>query len=66
MQLNPVTAKLIQLLDDDTMMTGQQALTQIAEELNHPQPEAILAGGLDTLRQLRKKDIILGTVRSQP
>jgi hypothetical protein len=60
--LNPVTARLIQLLDDEHPVTGQQALQQIAQELNHPQPEAIVAGGLDTLRQLRKKDIVLGTV----
>jgi hypothetical protein len=62
MHLNPVTARLIQLLDDEgTDLTGRQALEQIAQELNHPQPEVIIAGGLDTLRQLRKKEIILGT-----
>ena len=62
MQLNPVTARLIQLLDDsDSNMTGRQALEQIATELNHPQPEVIISGGMDTLRQLRKKDIVLGT-----
>lgn len=62
MQLNPVTARLIQLLDNDEQpMSGEQALSQIAQELNHPQPEIILSGGEDTLRQLRKKDIVLGT-----
>ena len=62
MQLNPVKARLIQLLDDvDSDMTGRQALEQIAQELNHSQPEVIISGGLDTLRQLRKKDIVLGT-----
>jgi len=61
MQINPVTARLIQLLNEnDTSMTGRQALEQIAQELNHPQPEVIVTGGLDTLRQLRKKDIVLG------
>ena len=61
--LNPVTARLIQLLDsEEHKLTGLQALEQIAQELNHPQPEAIIAGGLDTLRQLRKKDIVLGTI----
>jgi hypothetical protein len=62
--LNPVTARLLQLLEDDAM-TGRQALEIISRELNHPQPEAIIAGGLDTLRQLRKKDVVLGTAVGQ-
>ncbi|TNF95197.1 MAG: DUF2063 domain-containing protein [Gammaproteobacteria bacterium] len=62
MQINPVTARLLNLLDDESNpMTGRQALQHIADELKHPQPESIIQGGLDTLRQLRKKDIIPGT-----
>jgi hypothetical protein len=62
MQLNPVTARLVQLLDDeDYHYSGRQALEQIVQELNHPQPDVIISGGMDTLRQLRKKDIVLGT-----
>jgi len=62
MQVNPVTARLFELLDNDNKdITGRQALEQIATELQHPQPEVIVNGGLDTLRLLRKKDIVLGT-----
>jgi len=60
-QINPVTARLIQLLDGEEPMTGRQALEQVTTEMNHPQPAVILEGGLDTLRQLRKKAIVLGT-----
>jgi len=60
-QVTPVTARLMQLLDGEVPMTGRQALEQVATEMNHPQPAVILEGGLDTLRQLRKKDIVLGT-----
>jgi len=64
MQINPVTARLFELLDDEDIgMTGRQALGQVAAELNHPQPEVIIQGGMDTLRQLRKKDIVLGTLK---
>lgn len=60
--LNPVTARLIQLLDDeDHPMTGRQALEQIAAEIGHADPQVIISGGLDTLRQLRKKQVVLGT-----
>lgn len=61
MHVNPVTARLFQLLDNgENELTGQQALEQVAQELGHKQPEVIIQGGLDTLRQLRKRDIILG------
>lgn len=61
-QVNPVTARLFQLLDDEERdLSGGQALEKIVQELHHPQPEVIIAGGMDTLRQLRAKDIILGT-----
>lgn len=66
MRLNPVTARLLQLLngdgdDEEGLLTGRQALEQVIEELNHPQPQVIMEAGLDTLRQFRKKDIVLGT-----
>ena len=65
-QVNSLTARLFELLDDEsTTMTGRQALEQVAGELNYPQPEVIIQGGLDTLRQLRKKDIVLGTDKGQ-
>lgn len=68
MQLNSVTARLLQLLDEsgneeEALLTGGQALEQVVAELDHPQPEVIMEGGLDTLRQFRKKDIILGTIK---
>ncbi len=59
-QVNPVTARLFQLLDDkERRLSGAQALEQVARELDHPQPEIIISGGMDTLRQLRAKDIVL-------
>lgn len=62
-QVNSVTARLFQLLDEqESAMNGCQALEQIAQELSHEQPEVIVQGGLDTLRQLRRRDIVLGTL----
>jgi hypothetical protein len=36
-------------------------LSRIADELQHPQPQQVVEGGLAILQQLRQLDIILGT-----
>ena len=61
MEINQLTARLLYLLSQDQALTGEQALTQIAAEMQHPQPEQIIEGGLALLKQLQDKEIILGT-----
>ncbi len=61
MEINQLTARLLYLLSEDEALSGAQALQQIAEEMAHPQPEQIMAGGASLLEQLRDKEIILGT-----
>ena len=61
MEINPVTARLIYLLDNDEAFSGQQALEQIAQEMNHPKPEVVINGGLSALQELQGCGIILGT-----
>lgn len=56
--LNPLSARLVQRLQQGE--TGRGALMNIAEELNHPQPEAILRGGLAILENLRVEQAIWG------
>ena len=61
MEVNAVTARLLFLLNEDTSMTGQAALEQIADELQHPSPQAVIDGGMQTLRELKERNIVLGT-----
>ncbi len=61
MEINPLTARLLYLLDEDEQLSGEQALRQIATEMQHPQPELVLRGGLQTLEQLRAAGVMLGT-----
>jgi hypothetical protein len=61
-ETNPVTARLLYLLSESEEMTGHEALQQIAVELQHPSPEQVVAGGLQTLEQLRASGVILGTL----
>ena len=64
MEINAVTARLLFLLNEDSNMTGQTALEQVATELQHPTPQAVIDGGLQTLRELKDRNIILGTSRT--
>jgi hypothetical protein len=61
MEANAVTARMLALLADEQKLTGKQVLQQIAVEIQHPQPDQVLASGLQTLERLRDLDIILGT-----
>ncbi len=60
MEINVVTARLLYLLNEDQSLTGRTALEQIANELQHPDTNAVINGGLDTLRELTQRNIILG------
>ncbi len=62
MEANAVTARLMELMQKKRS-TGRQLLARIARELKHPQPELVIAQGVQTLRGLRERDIILGTRR---
>ena len=61
MELNPVTARLINLLQEDETLSGRQAIETITTEMNHPNPEIVLKGGLDALHELQELGILLGT-----
>lgn len=63
MELNPVTARLINLIQNDDSMTGRQAVEQITQEMNHPDPHVVLDGGEEALMELQSHGIILGTSR---
>ncbi len=60
-EANPVTARLFQLLQDNESQNGQQILETIARELQHPDPQLVIDGGLQTLTRLHNLDIIAGT-----
>jgi hypothetical protein len=61
LEVNPVTARLLALILQGQGCSGRQLLEQIALELRHPEPEVVIAGGMEILRGLQDKDILLGT-----
>lgn len=64
LEINAVTARLLQLIEEQPGVSGRELLLQIAADLQHPQPEEIVAAGRDMLAGLRQRDIVLGTQRS--
>jgi hypothetical protein len=60
-EINVVTARLLELIADETIASGRAALVRVAAELNHPQPATVIAGGRTILEDLRARQLILGT-----
>ena len=60
-KLNVVSARLFELLDTRPELTGRAALEIIVGEMQHPQPEAVMAGGGEILEKWRELGVVLGT-----
>ncbi len=61
MVLNSVSARLIEKIMNNDKQTGQEILAAIANELNHPDPQVVINGGLGMMRDMHDKNILLGT-----
>ncbi len=62
---DPVTARIMELLQDETPRTGNQLLSQLAEEMQHPDPEEALHTGYRILLKLHHAGIIIGTRKAE-
>lgn len=60
MEINAVTARLLELLSKKEVNNGRAALVQIADELQYPNLEQVIIGGHQTLEGLRARHILLG------
>jgi hypothetical protein len=61
LEVNAVTARLLEILDQDTPGSGREALTRIAAELRHPSPDQVIARGAELMADLRRRQILVGT-----
>lgn len=65
MELNPVSARLLELIaTNDRQQSGRELLLTLAEEMNYPDADALLAHGLEAMEEMRRSEILLGTARS--
>lgn len=62
LEANAATAHLLQLAqaDGDTLKTGRQLLLQLAQDMQHPEPQQLLEFGVELLEKLLNLDIIAG------
>ena len=63
LEINAVVARLMELIEAEPDAGGRALLLRIADEMQHPQPEQVVAGGAAMFSQLRDRDIVLGTRR---
>jgi hypothetical protein len=60
-EINSITARLLQLIAAGAAQSGFELLQQIASELNHRQPDILIRHGLQLLNDLKARGIVLGT-----
>jgi hypothetical protein len=60
LEANPVTARFLELCEGNGERLGRDLLLQIAQELQHPDPNLVVNAGTEILAQLRQLDIIYG------
>ncbi len=67
MEINSVSMHLLNKLiinaQSETKLPGRHLLQQIANEMQHPEPDMVIATGLQILQEWQARDIVLGTYR---
>jgi uncharacterized protein len=61
MELNPVSARLLELIKENKNLSGRHLLENIAGELHHTNMDIVIQGGYDIMRKMLAKDVLLGT-----
>ena len=57
-EITPITYRLLEIIQEHENPLAEDCLRQVARESNHPDPELIIAGGLQILKELAEKTII--------
>lgn len=57
-EITPITYRLLEIIQDHENPLAEDCLRRVARESNHPDPELIVAGGLQILKELAEKTII--------
>jgi hypothetical protein len=57
-EINPMTYRLLEIIQEQGEIVTEDCLTQVAQEANHPSPDVIIVGGLQILKDLAEKTVI--------
>lgn len=61
MEINAVTARLLQLMQEQALAKGSELVEQIASELENVNKDVVFAGGKQALEHLKNVGVVLGT-----
>jgi hypothetical protein len=64
MELNPVTARLLELIGENQSASGRQLLENLANEIGFPDVDKFVEHGLEAMQQMRDAEIIVGSRQS--
>ncbi len=59
MEITPITYRLLEIIQEREGVIAADCLKQVADELNHPNPEMVMASGLEILEGLVEKSIVV-------
>jgi hypothetical protein len=65
LELNPVAARLLELLRAAPTTTGRELLERIAIEINCSDYHVVIDAGTRVLHDLRRRDVVIGSVSPQ-
>ena len=57
-EINPMTYRLLEIIEENGQIKTLACLTQVAQESQHPNPDLIIKGGLQILQELAEKNVI--------
>lgn len=60
MELNPITARLLEMIGSNEEESGRQLLTNLAAEIQYPDPKSLISHGLVAMERMREAEILLG------
>jgi hypothetical protein len=60
MELNPVTARLLELIESNETETGRELLKNLAQEISYPDVDALITHGVSAMEDMRRAEILLG------
>jgi len=60
MELNPVTARLLELIESNETESGRELLQKLAQEISYPDVDALITHGASAMEDMRRAEILLG------
>lgn len=63
LELNAITAALLEEIEGNRYLTGEALLRRLAEKINYPDADALVEHGAAALREMRQLGILTGTLQ---